>query len=219
MVRFFQLATHFGDAALLVPVSLVAIGVLVWSGHRQAALRFAVAVASLMAVTVALKIGFYATGGDAYLDILSPSGHAGFSVTVYTCCAAVLAKQLRPLGAIAVVAAVVALLVTILVSRIVLGVHSPAEVIMGCAVGLICASTFVFWNPGLSQLRLRLPMIAVVVLAVATASAWVGARRFNAERHIEHVGIMVGSSLGTLLPSDFRPGYGYTIRQGSHDGG
>ena len=218
-MRFFQLATHFGDAALLVPVSLVAIGVLVWGGHRAAALRFAVAVASLMAATVALKVGFYATGGDATLDILSPSGHAGFSVTVYTCCAAVLAKQLRPLGAIAVVAAVVALLVTILVSRIVLGAHTPAEVVMGCAVGLLCASTFLFWNPDLSRMRLRLPVFAMVLLAAGTVSAWVGAHRFNTERHIEHVGILVGSSLGTLLPSDFRPGYGFTIRQGSHDGG
>ena len=217
MLRFFQLVTHFGDSALLVPVSLVAIGVLVWSGHRAAALRFAVAVASLMAATVALKVGFYATGGDAHLDILSPSGHVGFSVTVYTCCAALLAKQLRPLGAIALGAAVFALVVTILISRIVLGTHSPAEVALGCVVGLLCASTFLFWNPDLSQTRLRLPASVVVLLAVGTASVWLGGRQFNTEQRIEHVGILVGSSLGTLLPSDFRPGYGFTIRQGYND--
>jgi membrane-associated phospholipid phosphatase len=211
--RFFLFITHFGDAALLIPLSLAIIFTLIWSGHRLAALRFAVAVAILMAATVALKIGFYAIGGDAALDVLSPSGHAGFSVTVYGCCAAMLAKQCRPAGAAFVIAAAAALLATVLASRVVLGTHTLAEVVLGCALGLICIASFLMWNPELDRLHLRLSAPLAAVLAVLSLSVWEAARQFNTERRIEHAGILVGSTLGTLVPSDFKPGHTDTIRR------
>ena len=93
-----RLATHFGDSAFLIPLSLAAVGIMIWNGQRLTAWRFAIAVDLLMGATVALKVSFYAIGGDATLNVLSPSGRAGFSVTVYGCLATVLAKQLRAAG-------------------------------------------------------------------------------------------------------------------------
>ena len=211
-VRFFLFITHFGDAALLIPLSLAVTSILIWSGHRPAALRFAMAVAFLMAATVLLKIGFYAIGGDAALDVLSPSGHAGFSVTVYGCCAAILAKQYRPAGAAIVIAAAAALLATVLASRVVLGAHSIAEVALGSALGVVCIAGFLMWNPDLDRLRLRLSAPLAALLAVLSLSVWAEAHQFDAERRIEHAGILVGSTLGTLLPGDLKPGHTDTVR-------
>jgi membrane-associated phospholipid phosphatase len=211
--RFFQLATHLGDSALLLPLSLAAIGALIWSGHRPAALRFAIAIACLIAATLVLKIGFYAIGGDMALEVLSPSGHAGFSVTVYACCAAILAKQCRPASAILVVAAAMALLATILASRVVLGAHTVPEVVFGGTVGLVCTVTFLLRNPDLNRVRLRLPVPLLLGLVIISLSVWVEARQFNAERRIEHVGVLLGSTLGTLRPSDLVPGHADTVRR------
>jgi membrane-associated phospholipid phosphatase len=211
--RFFQLVTHFGDSALLIPLSLATIVTLVWGGHRPAAWRFAVAVACLMAATVVLKIGFYAIGGDAALDVLSPSGHAGFSVTVYGCCGAILAKQCRVTGAVLVVTATTLLLATVLASRIILGVHTPAEVVIGSALGLLCIAVFLLRNPDMAQLRLRVPVPLLVILVAGSLSVWVEARQFNTERRIERVGVLVGAKLGTLLPSDLVPGHADKVRR------
>ena len=211
--QFFLLVTHLGDAALLIPLSLAAIGMLIWSGHRPAAWRLALAVGSLMAAMVALKVGFYAIGGDAALDVLSPSGHAGFSVTVYGCCAAILARQCRPAGAALVIVAAVALLGTVLASRFVLGAHTVAEVVLGGGLGLLCAATFLLWNPDLDQLRLTIPAPMVLVLLIGSLAVWAEARQFNTERRIEHVGVIVGSTLGTLLPSNLVPGHANTVRR------
>jgi len=206
--RLLRLATHFGDSAFLIPLSLAAVGIMIWNGQRLTAWRFAIAVDLLVGATVALKVSFYAIGGDTTLNVLSPSGHAGFSVTVYGCLATVLAKQLRAAGAIMVFAAAAALLGTVLASRVYLGLHTPQEVALGSAVGLACAATFRFWNPGLADLRLRLPMSAVLALVVGTVSVWTIGRHFDAERHIEQVGILVGASLGTLSSEDLAHGGG-----------
>jgi membrane-associated phospholipid phosphatase len=206
--RFFHLITHLGDSALLVPLSMAVIGVLIWSGHKPAALRFGMAVGTFMLAIVVLKIAFYAIGGDAYLNVLSPSGHAGFSVTVFGCCAAILAKQLRSIGAIAVVAAAIALTATVLASRIFLGAHTPEEVVIGTVMGCLCVATFLFWNPDLERVRLRLPLSVALALMLGTASVWAAGRHFDTERRIEQAGILVGSSLGTLSSSDLIGGLG-----------
>ncbi len=201
--HIFHLLTHFGDSALLIPLSLAAIGILLWSDHRATALRFATTVAVVMAATVILKVGFYSVGGDTYLNVLSPSGHAGFSVTVYGCVAAVLAKQLRIAGATIVVAATTILLATVLESRIVIHAHTPEEVVMGSVLGFVCVAAFVVSNSDMKRLRIRLSLPAVIALVIGSLAVWQEGRRFNTERRIEEVGVLVGSSLGTLSP--FRP--------------
>ncbi len=198
--RFFSFFTHFGDSALLVPLSVAAVAILAWSDHKAAALRFAVAVGALMAAIVLLKVGFYAVGGDTFLNVLSPSGHAGLSVTVYGCGAVILAKQLRPVAATAVIVAVTLLLAAVLESRIVLLDHTPEEVAMGTALGLLCVGGFLYRNAALQNLRLRWRSPVVLGLAVGVVAVWIGGHRLNAEDRIEHWGTVVGTSLGTLPP-------------------
>ncbi len=95
-----------------------------------------------------------------------------------------------------------------LASRVYLGLHTPREVVLGSAVGLACAATFRFWNPGLADLRPRLPMSAVLALVVGTVSVGMIGRHFDVERHIEQVGNPGGASLGTLSSEDLAHGGG-----------
>jgi len=60
-----RLATHFGDSAFLIPLSLAAVDIMIWNGQRLTAWQFAIAVDLLMGATVALKVSFYA--GEATL--------------------------------------------------------------------------------------------------------------------------------------------------------
>ena len=195
-----HLLTHLGDSALLVPLSLAAIGILFWNDHRPTAVRFAISVAAVMAAMVVLKVGFYSVGGDTYLNVLSPSGHAGFSVTVYGCLAAVLAKHLRRAGATIVVAATTILLAAVLESRIAIRAHTPEEVVMGSVLGFICVAVFVVRNSDMERLRVRLSLPVVVALVIGSLAVWEEGHRFNTEGRIEKVGVLVGSSLGTLSP-------------------
>ena len=203
--NLFRLLTHFGDSAFLVPLSIAGVGWLLWSGHRPLALRFAIAVAALMTLTVILKLGFYAVGGDSELRILSPSGHAGFSVTVYGCGAVAIAKQLRPLAASALLGVTALLVATVLASRVFLGAHTPEEVAMGSVLGLLCVAAFLLRNPDLEHLKLRLSMPVLLALLLGTVSVWAEGRHFSAETHIERLGLQMGNSLGTLPQSDLVP--------------
>ena len=215
--HLFRLLTHFGDSAFLVPLSIAGVGWLLWSGHRPAAIRFAVAVAALMAVTVLLKLGFYAIGGDSDLRILSPSGHAGFSVTVYGCGAAVVAKQLRPLAAFALLSVTALLVATVLASRVLLHAHTPEEVAMGSVLGLLCVAAFLVRNPDLERLQLRLSMPVLLALFLGSVSVWAEGRHFSTETHIERLGLQMGASLGTLPQNDLVPsmhgGPGLTVKR------
>lgn len=156
-------------------------------------LRFGVVIVADLALTLLTKLWFYASGGNTYLNVLSPSGHASFSVTVYGCCAVVLASKRRFAEQTLILCAAAVGVLIIIVSRIVLHTHTPEEVILGSLVGGTCVAVFSVGGSPLQKLRLRLPIWLVIVLMVGTVSAWAVGRRVHTESFIEHWGAKIGS--------------------------
>jgi membrane-associated phospholipid phosphatase len=134
--------TDFGDSAVVLPLACV---ILIWmflvEGWRPAAL-WAGAVVLCAAVTALLKLYFSAcTAAGAALH--SPSGHSSMSALVYGGLAVIIALELGGWRRNAAVILGVGLAIAIGVSRIVLGVHTELEVLVGLAAGLAVLTAFV----------------------------------------------------------------------------
>jgi membrane-associated phospholipid phosphatase len=168
MQTFLEWITGLGDAALLLPASLL---LLAYFAHRRATsnvLSWAAALAICGAVTIALKICFHACGAAVpFLDVRSPSGHASFSTTFYLTAGVVASADQRPwlrAGALLLAAGLVA---AIGISRVELHVHTPAEVVMGCLVGLGSAAWFAVGYSRHQVVRLDWRPIAGALLTLA----------------------------------------------------
>jgi membrane-associated phospholipid phosphatase len=113
---------------------------------QAAALRFLLPVGAAFALTVLLKIIFRLIGvsfaGTAFeLTTGAPSGHVEMTVAVYCSLALVLWQGWRgpiPLFAAALAAAV---LVGVAITRVTLHAHTPGDVVLGFAIGGMCAAT------------------------------------------------------------------------------
>jgi membrane-associated phospholipid phosphatase len=156
-------------------------------------LRLAFVISVDLVLTFLLKICFYAFGGSTELNILSPSGHASFSVAVYGCCAVVLANKRCLAERVLIVGTTVIVVLTIIASRIILHAHTSEEAVVGSLVGGICVAVFSTGGSRLQKFQLRLPIWVLVVLMIGTVSAWAVGRRVHTERLIEHWGIKIGS--------------------------
>jgi membrane-associated phospholipid phosphatase len=143
MRTLLEWVTGLGDAALLLPASLL---LLAYFAHRKAAsncLSWVAALAICGAVTIALKICFHACGAAVpFLDIRSPSGHASFSTTFYLTAGMVASADQRPWLRAATLLLAAALVIAIGITRVELHVHTPAEVVLGSFVGLGSAAWF-----------------------------------------------------------------------------
>lgn len=126
-------ATHVGDGWPRSLAGVAIAGLLVWKGRRRAA---AVLVGTMTAVAVTnsgLKMGFARPRPDllAHLDRVSdlsfPSGHAASNMAFWLLLVLLVDRRL------AVPALVVVALIG--VSRVVLGVHWPSDVLAGWLLG------------------------------------------------------------------------------------
>ncbi len=192
MYGLFRLFTHLGDSAFLLPLSIVIVALLTYQSYSMG-VRLGFVIAADLVLTFLLKLWFYAFGGSTHLNILSPSGHASFSVALYGCCAVVFANK-RDLGErVLIIGIALIIVLTIIASRIVLHLHTPEEAILGSLVGGVCVAAFSAGGSRLQRLQLRLPIWFLVVLMIGTMSAWAVGRRIHTERLIEHWGVMMGS--------------------------
>jgi membrane-associated phospholipid phosphatase len=168
MRTLLEWVTGLGDAALLLPASLL---LLAYFAQRRAASNCLSWVASLAicgAVTIALKICFHACGAAVpFLDIRSPSGHASFSTTFYLTAGMVASADQRPWLRARALLLAAALVITIGISRVELHVHTPAEVVLGCFVGLGSAASFAVSYSRHRIARLDWRPVAAGVLALA----------------------------------------------------
>src|SRR5271165_5092067 len=157
-----QALTDFADQAVVLPlIAAVALvfGVLGW---RRGALAWLGAVGLSFAAVLLLKLVF-ATCGPAFdlVSLRSPSGH--------TAAAAVIAGGIAVAlgwgrGAVMAVAGLAALLIG--VTRIALGLHTPAEVVLGGALGMLGVLGFALLAGRPPALRLRWLFATVVVVAL-----------------------------------------------------
>jgi membrane-associated phospholipid phosphatase len=175
-MTFMAFLTDFADQGVILPVVLAVGLVLALYGRWRAALLWLAVIGATFAVVVALKFGFIGCGSvfDRYA-LRSPSGHTAAAAVV----AGGLAGLFTPRRAIVLTVATLAAAV-IGMSRIALNMHSPPEVVLGAAIGILGAAVLPYVLPTVSSK----PPVAALAIAVLVAVLLHG-RRLPAEPVIE----------------------------------
>jgi membrane-associated phospholipid phosphatase len=151
--------TDFADLAVILPLVFAVAIALALQGWRRGAVIWLIVVAGTFGTMLALKLIFLSCSPvfDP-LDVHSPSGHVAAATVVTGGLAAMLSRRRRSILPAAVLAALV-----IGVSRLVLGVHTLPEVIVGALIGLVGAAVLLRFTSPPPRLRIA-PLIAVIVV-------------------------------------------------------
>jgi membrane-associated phospholipid phosphatase len=154
--------TDFADQAVIIPLVLATAIALAVQGWRRGALVWLLVVAGTFAATLAMKLMFLACSPlFGPMDVHSPSGHVAAATVVAGGLAAMLSRRRASILPVAVLAAIV-----IGISRLVLGMHSLPEVVLGALVGLAGAAALLRFAGPPPRLRVA-PLVAIIVV-VAT---------------------------------------------------
>lgn len=188
--------TDFGDQAVILPLVIAVAAALLLQGWRRGAAAWAVAVIVTFFVMVVLKLVLLACSTSIGTDIHTPSGHVAATALVTGGLAALLIRRRAIVLAVAAVAALV-----ISVTRVALGMHSPAEVVIGAAVGLAGAVALIKLA-GPTPPELEAPRIGLMALAVA--AVFHGAH-LPAEAHIRSTALRAAFVLGVCKMDQVRP--------------
>nr|WP_294529843.1 phosphatase PAP2 family protein [uncultured Rhodopila sp.] len=152
--------TDFADQAVILPLVFAVAIALAVQGWRRGAITWLIVVISTFAATLAFKLMFLACSPVfGPMDIHSPSGHVA-SATVVTGGLAVLLTRRR----VSILPAAILAALVIGLSRLVLGMHSLPEVVVGALIGLAGAAALLrFAGRPPPDLHI-LPLAAVVVV-------------------------------------------------------
>ncbi len=167
MVGAMSFITNFGDAAMVIPASVVLIVVLRMFAGRREAVAFAAAFAScLLAITLAKLVCATCDFRSPILGIRNPSGHAALAAVFYGSLGQLLAAGRRAVLRIAAYAGAAAMIAVVAASRVALHAHSVSDVVFGVMVGVAAVGLSGLWR---RRLRLQLSfgprMGALTVLA------------------------------------------------------
>jgi membrane-associated phospholipid phosphatase len=180
--------TDFGDAALLLPLS---VAMALWLLARRpltAAIGWLAALGLCMGGTALLKIYFLACPLG---DFASPSGHVSFSVLAYGGFAVILGAEASMTRRFLVIAAAAGLIIAIALSRLFLGAHSPAEAAGGLAIG--AGSLIPFARAYLRSPPASVPLRALVLATILLVAVFHG-RQLHAEALFRAIGWNLGVS-------------------------
>src|SRR5580658_411809 len=178
--------TDFGDAALLLPLSLAMALWLLARRPLTAAIGWLAALGLCMGGTALLKIYFLACPLG---DFASPSGHVSFSVLVYGGFAVILGAEASMTRRFLVIAAAAGLIIAIALSRLFLGAHSPAEAAGGLAIG--AGSLIPFARAYLRSPPASVPLRALVLATILLVAVFHG-RQLHAEALFRAIGWNLG---------------------------
>jgi len=138
--------TNFGDQALVLPLAVAIALVFALSGWRRGALAWTSAIGGTLAVILLLKLYFFACHVSREASFGNPSGHTAAAAAVYGGLAATIVRSIRDDRRWALVCAItigIFLAAVIGVTRLILDMHSIAEVVAGGAIGVGGAVSFV----------------------------------------------------------------------------
>ena len=154
--------TDFADQAVLIPVVLAVAITLAVQGWRRGALVWLIVIAGVFTSTLVFKLMFLGCSPlFGPIDIHSPSGHVAAASVVSGGLAAMLTRRRASIVPAALLAAFV-----IGVSRVVIGVHSLPEVVVGALIGLAGAVALLRFVGPPPRLHIA-PLFAVVVVVAA----------------------------------------------------
>jgi hypothetical protein len=155
--------TDFADQAVIIPLVLSVAATLAFQGWRRGAIIWLVVVAATFLATLGFKLMFLACSPlFGPMDVHSPSGHVAAATVVSGGLAAMLTRRRASILPAALIAAVV-----IGVSRLVLGMHSLPEVIVGALIGLAGAAALLRFGGRPPTNLGTAPLVAVVVIVAA----------------------------------------------------
>jgi hypothetical protein len=159
--------TDFGDAATLLPLSVVIFAWFLSYDSRRVAGWWVIGVCLCILTTALLKIFLYANPPAS--DFVSPSGHSSLSVLVYGTVTLVIAAERKGWLRFASLVGGVGLVAAIAGSRFWLNAHSAPEITIGLIIGLITPALFtdqyLRWRREGKQLWLLI-LSTIMVIAV-----------------------------------------------------
>ncbi len=166
-MNWWQTLTAVGGLPLTGPIALAIALWLVAGRSWRLALYWCVLFLAGMAVVVATKVAFLGWGiGSQALDFSGFSGHAMRAAAVFPLAFFLALQNAAPSTRTAGVLFGIACGVMISVSRVVVGAHSVSEAVLGCALGLGVAFTFM-WHAKAGKCFVPHPvLIAASVCAV-----------------------------------------------------
>lgn len=154
--------TDFADQAVVLPLIATVALCLAALGWRRGALAWLLAVGVSFALVLLLKLAFVTCGPALGIPALrSPSGHTAAAAVV---AGGLAALQRHRRGVVLTTAGLAATLIG--VTRLVLGYHTPPEVLLGGVIGVAGALGFTVLAGLAPSLRLRWLFAAVMVVAV-----------------------------------------------------
>jgi len=199
---FTAFLTDAGDSGVLLPMALVSAAMLWIFQSRRAAWLLLRSVLLAGVLITALKVFFLSCGAHWQPGLISPSGHACLSAVVFGTLGTVAAAGRPVLERVAIAVLVVLFVGIIAISRVVVGVHTWTEVIVGLMVG-VSAQLLFAWSyfrtepPRFDMKTFGLVLTATLLLAFGI--------RLPAESFIRHMAKRVGGNCGLATPDrDFR---------------
>jgi membrane-associated phospholipid phosphatase len=164
-----QIITHFGDSAVLVPTAGIILLWLAINARIADVGLWSVLFAALVFIVVASKVLFLGWGfAIPRLDFANISGHAALATAILplVCNFSISSRRRPALTAIGYIGAA-----AIAVSRYVLGYHSLSESIAGYALGAVVSAAVLFFD---DSGRMTPPRLPPVVFAAAFAAILAG---------------------------------------------
>ena len=173
-MHFWNFVTDYGDSAVTLPLALVTLAILFASGASRLLRAWLIAVGVCGVSVALLKIGL-GCGADGPLGRpFSPSGHTAMSTLVYGGLTLIGVQGFARPWRIAAVAAVLAGVVVIGISRLLLHDHTVAEVAIGFLIGGASLGLLAWLSRGV-EVRIdwhRLLAGALLVMVVMHGTRW-----------------------------------------------
>jgi membrane-associated phospholipid phosphatase len=155
--------TDFGDSGVTLPLLALLIALLWFVESHRAAWLLGRALLVCVSVLMLLKLVFLSCGHVFALGIESPSGHACLTAFCYGAIATVVWGQPRPRLRFLAAALATFIIVSVAVTRVLLGAHTPQEVLVGSTAGLLTLALFVRSYLAIPHPVIRMRQIALVL--------------------------------------------------------
>jgi len=195
-----------GEAVLLVPAALMIFFVLFIRGYFGLARAWLIAnVTTIMLIALA-KLAIFRCGAGLGFGVVSPSGHVSLATTFYPCVALLLSRTCSRNGRTLAFVAALVLVSLIGASRVAVGDHVKAEVIVGFAIGLAGVMAYAVFASYATTEAIRIGAgrhVVATVVSIAAAAVGVDTllQHWTPEPTLQALSTRLGSLGGECNPT------------------